>query len=649
VEPHPRHPAPEHVDRPVDLPDAARLAAIVESSPSIMVALDTRYHLTHINGAARRILGLADEDVGRYLGDVIDPRRTPDTPERREELLSVLGGESVSFDTYLLGPDGSERTIDFTLAPILAPDGTVAGISAIGRDVTEARRAERQRRRLAAVVEVARDPILLVRPDGTVISWNRAAEEAFGTRAAEVLGRPLAEVLPPWLLGEELRLPERAARGEEVTEVEVTGARGGVPCLYAVSVFPIPGEGGELDASAIMVRDVTESRRLAEQLAQAQRLESLGRLAGGIAHDFNNLLAVISGYADVVAREVEDATATHAVREIERASRRAADLTSQLLAFSRRRPGAPRPVDVAATVRGLRSMLERLLGADVELIVAVDQDLPPVVADRAQLEQVVVNLAINARDAMPGGGTLRIEVESVVLEGDRPHAHLGLDPGCYVAIAVTDTGAGIPPELIDHVFEPFFTTKEVGQGTGLGLASVHGSVAQAGGHVLVESAPGAGSTFLVYLPAGSRDAPPARTAQPVSGPTAGGPETILLCEDEEALRALLERMLTRAGYRVVAAAEPAGARARAAELEGAYDAVVTDVVMPGGSGLELAETLRARYGVRPLLFISGYNAETVDRAASLPPGSAFLEKPFDSADLLATLRALLDGGQASSA
>ncbi len=622
--------------------DRARLEAILESSSSIIVALDTRYHLTDLNGAARRILGLTDEDIGRFLGDIIDPRRTADTPERREELLSILHGASATFDTYLLAPDGTERTIDFTLAPIRGTDGEVVGISAIGRDVTGERRDEEQRRNLAAVVESAHDPILAARPDGTVLSWNRAAEVAFGARAADVLGRPLVEVLPAWLGGAELAVEERIARGEAIADVEVVSAAAdGTQTHHAVSAFPVRDEHGEVAATALIVRDVTEAKGLAEQLGQAQRLESLGRLAGGIAHDFNNLMAVITGYAGVLAREVQGETSVHAVEEVQRAARRAAELTSQLLAFSRQRPAAPTTIDVAETVVGVRAMLERLLGAELELIVRAEGDVVPVVADRGQLEQVLVNLAINARDAMPDGGTLRITAETVVLDG--PHA----------CITVADTGTGIAPDLLENIFEPFFTTKEMGDGTGLGLASVHGTVTQAGGRVVVESTLGQGSTFRVYLPAAPEDAPsPSAAPEAPAAPVAGGTETVLLCEDEAPLRELLERMLGRAGYRVAAAVDAAHALELASGLAGAYDMLVTDVVMPGGSGLDLADELARRDGARPLLLISGFNAETVDRRASMPAASAFLEKPFESADLLATVRSLLDGagaGQASSA
>ena len=262
--------------------------------------------------------------------------------------------------------------------PIRGTDGEVVGISAIGRDVTGERRDEEQRRNLAAVVESAHDPILAARPDGTVLSWNRAAEVAFGARAADVLGRPLVEVLPAWAGGAELAVEERIARGEAIADVElVSAAADGTKTHHAVSAFPVRDEHGEVAATALIVRDVTEAKGLAEQLGHAQRLESLGRLAGGIAHDFNNLMAVITGYAGVLAREVQGETSVHAVEEVQRAARRAAELTSQLLAFSRQRPAAPTTIDVAETVVGVRAMLERLLGAELELIVRADGDWSP--------------------------------------------------------------------------------------------------------------------------------------------------------------------------------------------------------------------------------------------------------------------------------
>jgi nitrogen-specific signal transduction histidine kinase len=370
------------------------------------------------------------------------------------------------------------------------------------------------------------------------------------------------------------------------------------------------------DRHLFVLRDITERKVLEEQLRQAQKMEAVGQLAGGIAHDFNNLLTVIGGYAEIARHRIGAGPGAGDLKEIQRAAERAAGLTRQLLAFARKQVLEPVLLDLNEVAGALVPMLSRLLGTGIEIAMLAADELPPVLADRAQLEQVVINLAINARDAMPDGGTLAIET---------------LHDEGLVHLSVSDTGVGIDPAQLERIFEPFYTTKDVGLGTGLGLATVDGIVTQSGGRVDVTSQPGMGSTFTVTLPA----APEHRGRQPVAHrnePSLGGRETILLCEDEAAVRQLVELILTGAGYTVLAAATPADALALAARYGDRIDALVTDVVMPGMTGLELADRLR------PLkaLFISGYSAEAV------PPGSAFLEKPFDHAALLAEVRDLLD-------
>ena len=365
-----------------------------------------------------------------------------------------------------------------------------------------------------------------------------------------------------------------------------------------------------------VLRDITERRVLEDQLRQAQKMEAVGQLAGGIAHDFNNLLTVIAGYGEIARRRIGAGPGVNELGEIQRAAERAGELTRQLLAFARRQVLEPVPLDVNRVATGLAPMLSRLLGETIEIAMLAGDELPPVLADRVQLEQVVINLAINARDAMPGGGTLAIETS--------------FSDG-HVRLAVSDTGSGIEPELLERIFEPFYTTKEVGLGTGLGLATVHGIVTQSGGRVDVVSSPGMGSTFTVLLPAADASLEPA--SEPAERPRIGGDETLLLCEDEDGVRKLLELVLRGAGYTVLSAAGPEEGLALAARH--AVDALVTDIVMPGMSGLELADRLA------PLraLFISGYSSEA---AGGLPGGSAFLEKPFDHGALLAAVRALLD-------
>jgi hypothetical protein len=367
-----------------------------------------------------------------------------------------------------------------------------------------------------------------------------------------------------------------------------------------------------------VLRDITERRELEERLRQSQKMEAIGQLAGGVAHDFNNLLTVISGYAHMARRHVGVGPGSPELAEIVHAADRAAELTKQLLAFARQQVLAPAPLDLNEVARGLVPMLSRLIGEDVRIAMLAGGGLPRVLADRAQVEQVIINLAINARDAMPDGGTLSVETSAGVLDE-------------FVCLSVTDTGTGIEPAQLERIFEPFYTTKEIGVGTGLGLATVHGIVTQSGGHVRVSSEPGHGSTFSVYLPAVAPGVPAeGGDAEPAATERLGGAETILLCEDDESVRRLAVLFLAAEGYTVISCGSPGEALAAAGESRPIH-ALVTDIVMPEMSGVELA----ARLGL-PALFVSGYSEERVE------PGTPFLEKPFDRAGLLRAVRGVLD-------
>jgi two-component system, cell cycle sensor histidine kinase and response regulator CckA len=400
-------------------------------------------------------------------------------------------------------------------------------------------------------------------------------------------------------------------------------------------------EGGRLLRAWGTQRDVTERRVLEEQLRQSQKMEAVGRLAGGIAHDFNNLLTAILGYAELLTRDVPPAgRARRRVEEIQRAAERAADLTRQLLAFSRRQVLVPAVLDVGALVRGVEDMLRRLISEEVALRILVDPDVSPVRADRARLEQVIVNLAVNARDAMPQGGELTIEVQDAELG---PTAQAPEDSpvvaGPYVMLAVSDTGEGMDAATRERIFEPFFTTKEENRGTGLGLATVYGTIKQSGGYVWVYSEPGHGTTFKVYLP--RAEGRPQAAAPAAPGP-AGGRETVLLVEDEPAVREVAHEVLLSLGYTVLVAGSAAEAEVLLARRDAPADLVVTDVVMPGLSGRELYERLARRWPGLRVIYVSGYTDDVILRRGVVEKGTPFLQKPFTVQAFAALVRKVLD-------
>jgi signal transduction histidine kinase/CheY-like chemotaxis protein len=391
-----------------------------------------------------------------------------------------------------------------------------------------------------------------------------------------------------------------------------------------------------------VARDRTESLRLEEQLRQAQKMEAVGRLAGGVAHDFNNLLTAIIGFSEMVLADLPEAgTLREDVQQILNAGRSAASLTAQLLAFSRKQILRPQILDVRELIAGMHSLLRRVIGEDVTLDLVTDCDVPSIFADPGQLGQVVMNLAVNARDAMPAGGTLRIGVDAVDLDDAFAANHPGSTAGPHVRITVSDTGVGMGPDVLAHLFEPFFTTKEQGQGTGLGLATVYGIVKQSAGYIAVESVPGLGTSFQIHFPCAPANcaSEPVREATPDS---VSGVETILLVEDQAEVRAVVRNALQAHGYSVIEAPDGPSALSLLPESPHHIDLLLTDVVMPHMSGRELAERCRATHGNLRVLYMSGYTDDAIVRHGVLAAGIELLPKPFAVAQLLGRVRELLD-------
>jgi len=473
------------------------------------------------------------------------------------------------------------------------------------------------------------------------LAVNDAAIRHYGWSCEEFLQMAITDIRPLEDVDALLENLDSGEVGSPLPAVWRHRRQDGTTIDVEISAGKIVFEGR--DAALVLARDVTERRRLEERLVEAEKMEAVGRLAGGVAHDFNNLLTVISGYAAILR---EDLGEREPLTEITHAAEQAAALTSQLLAFSRRQVLRPHAVDLNAIVAGMQSMIERIIGDDVRVTVRLAPGPAAVVADRAQVERVVLNLAANARDAMPQGGRLTIETALVDLDDGYVAAHGEVRPGPHVLLAISDTGTGMSEEVRRHLFEPFFTTKAGGGGTGLGLATVFGVVRQSGGSIFVYSEEGRGTTFKIYLPAAG--APQAEEAQPAAEPVAeGGSETIVVVEDDESVRELVRLMLEGRGYEVLTARDGETAARLCTEHRGGVDLLLTDVVMPEVNGRVLAERLEALFPRLRVLFMSGYSDEAVFRHGIIRPNTAFIEKPFSEVSLAAKLREVLDTDRAT--
>jgi PAS domain S-box-containing protein len=511
--------------------------------------------------------------------------------------------------------------------------------------------ADLDRLRLAAIVDSSDDGIVSKDLDGTIRSWNPAAERIFGYSAEEMVGDSIFRLIPPELHGEEHMLLSRIRSGEHIAHYETDRVRkDGRRIRIALTLSPLYDPGGRLIGASAIKRDVTAQRALESQLQQAQRMEAVGRLAGGIAHDFNNLLTIIGGLTSLTVNRLAEGTRERRnLEQVVQASERASALTQQLLTFSRRQIAEVEPIDLNEVVLGLESLLRRLIGEHISLHTSLAHDLGQLRANRAQLEQVLMNLVINARDAMPEGGVVQIETENLQVDRVFGRESLQVVPGSYVVLSVSDTGEGMDAATQANIFEPFFTTKERGKGTGLGLATVYAVVQQAGGGVHVYSEPGHGSLFKVYFP--RVEAPAAAAASAGRSPVVDRlptRETILVAEDEPGVRAFAAQVLEDAGFRVVEAASGEEALELAAVSGQGVDLLLTDVVMPGINGRVLAERLKVLHPGIPVLFMSGYTDDMIVRTGVAANGAAFIQKPFAPHHLIDRIRtALAQTAQAS--
>ncbi len=624
----------------------ALLGVILEKTPVMAARIDSEGVFRESFGAGLRGVGLAD-------GQAVGLKALELWPESRSHLERALAGEPVHW-RFETGEGESFRCYEVWYVPDTRRKGEIIGF---GIDITDRKRAEEELDRSEAlnrrIIESSRDCIQILDGGGRLLSTSRVGRQLLEVDEPDILEG--ISWLDLWRGSDRLKAEAALAAALREGSGKFQGicpTFRGKPKWWDVLVTPILDAGGGVPRFLAVSRDITEHRtvqdalrRSEDQLRQSQKMEAVGRLAGGVAHDFNNLLTAISGYSELLLHSMEDGDLQReTVLEIRKAGERAAALTRQLLTFSRKRAAVPRSFDLNHAVADMRQMLARLIGEDIELATSGSPDLHKVRADPAQVEQVILNLAVNARDAMPRGGRLSIEVANEVLDGGEAGFYFPATPGDYVRLTVRDTGVGMDDDVKVHLFEPFFTTKASGHGTGLGLSMVYGIVQQAGGNLAVWSEKGKGTAISAWLPADleTRDEQPAPGRQAAPARSRAG-ETILLVEDEDVVRRLAAQVLGSQGYRVVEASSGPEALAKAEALGGPIDLLLTDVVMSGMSGRELAEQLVARRPGLRVLYMSGYTEDAVLRHGVFQNRVAFLGKPFSPPALIHKLREVLEG------
>ena len=627
--------------------DPARLRLAIEASGDIIFTTDTDGTFTYVNAEFERIYGhRSAEVVGRSTPRILTSGRA--AREEYEAFWTRLKRREVVRNEFVnRTKDGRFVDIETSANPIVDRSGALVGFLAVQRDITIRKGLQaalrESERRYRALGEAAHDSIFIVNRAGEIVYANDISPLRVGMPVDEAIGQRIDRVFPP---------ATAEAMWRELSSVFATGRRQRFEQSFAgpggqlwleTWVVPLDWDGGDLQTVMAVARDVTERKTLERDLLQAQKMEAIGLLAGGVAHDFNNLLTAILGYCELLQAQLNDRADVLAdLEEIGKAGQRAASLTRQLLAFSRKQAIDRHIVNPSVLVKDTHNMIKRLLPESILVTLDAQPDVWTVVADAGQLQQVVLNLAVNARDAMPKGGRLTIAAHN--LEIDRAFAaHCdGIAPGPHVCISVCDTGCGMTADVISHAFEPFFTTKAVGQGTGLGLSTVYGIVRQNGGAVTIDSAPGVGTTVSVFVPKAHDGGALEGLPDGVDLATLAGSETILLVEDESAVRTLMQHTLETRGYRVLEARDSAEALALSAIYEATIDLLLSDVVMPGLSGPDLAQRLLAQRPAMKVLHISGFPNLLAAQGSDERRRLAFLPKPFTPGNLVKKVRECLD-------
>ena len=601
-----------------------------------------------VNPAMARMCGYdGPEDLMSCVTDI--ERQLYVRPERRGQFRRLLEQRGViqRFENQIRRKDGSPIWVSENARVVRDPHGTVLYFEGSCEDITERKRAEEALRdseeRYRELFENADDMIFTMDLHGNLTSINRTGEDISGYTRAEALAMNIVQVLPPEHCGAVEKVLEDIAAGKEVPrifELEFL-TKNGNRVAVEIGVRPRYERGKPVEVEGIG-RDVSQRKGLEAQLRQAQKMEAVGRLSGGIAHDFNNLMTVVLGYTHILAKKLgPDSPNCAELEAIKSAGERAAALTRQLLAFSRKQVLKPEVLDLDIVMEDLQKMLRPLIGEDIELSLIPEPDLGRLRADKGQIEQIVMNLAVNSRDAMPKGGRLTIRTANVDLDKSYTRLHVGSQPGAYVMLDVTDTGCGMDEATLGQIFEPFFTTKEQGKGTGLGMSTVYGIVKQSGGYIWVDSKLGLGTSCKIFFPRVEQAVMTPKVREVLAGP-AGGKETILLVEDEGSVAILARRVLEREGYRVLEAREGQEALRISGRYVGPIHMILTDVVMPVMSGREVAHRLLSERPEVKVLYMSGYTDDEVLQHGILDCDIGFLQKPFTDDTLARKVREVLD-------
>ena len=645
---------------PKIIADALLSTSILEAIPDAVAAVNQQGVIIQVNAQTEALFGYTrDELIGQKIEILVPDRQRPQHHLHREHFhqqpkIRRMGS---GLDLYGKRRDGSEFPVEISLSPVPV-DGGVIVLSAI-RDISHRKRIEEELRhanveldrrktrelrdsqnRLSLIVDSSQDAIIGKNLDGVVTHWNKGAEEIYGYTAQEMIGQPISVLAPAERSDEVPKILEKIRNGERVEYFESVRVTKDKRTLnMSISVSPIYDADGTVVGASTIARDITSRKKIEDQLKQSQKMEAVGRLAGGVAHDFNNLLGIVTACSELL-RDRVDADSLEYIDNIREAAKRGSSLTRQLLAFSRRQPAQAQVLDLNDRLREVSKLLRPLMGDDVEIALLARSVNAIVEVDPGQLDQIVVNLAVNARDAMPRGGKLIIETLIGDFDESFAREHPPMTTGRYVVLAISDNGVGMDEVTRTRIFEPFFTTKEVGKGTGLGLATVYGIVNQSGGHILVYSEPGRGSTFKIYFPSADAKLESDGERREESLPPRRDGMTVLLVEDDVLMRRLTRKMLEDHRYKVLEAEDGKVALKVIGASTVHVDITLTDVVMKGMTGPELLLRLADSYPRMKSVYMSGYTGELV-AGQGLDRSVRLLEKPFTRVALLKTLDEVL--------